>query len=75
MGEALTLKGFMSRSYENIDPGMYPSDLAECLEDLANEYLEGSGELECKHKSQEAALCQKTANILFSAAEKLRKLD
>lgn len=62
------------RTYEDIDPGMYPSDLAEAIDDLANEYEEAAGEEDCGHNPETAKACRKVANILKSAAEKLRKI-
>lgn len=60
--------------YEEIDPGMYPSDMADCLEDLANEVEMGAGELDCKDKTDTAKIYRKMSKILYQAADKLRKL-
>jgi hypothetical protein len=32
------------RTYHDIDPGLHPDELADCIEDLANEYLLASEE-------------------------------
>ncbi len=64
----------MSRSYEEIDPGMYPSDLADCLENLADEIEMGAGELECKDKYDTAKICRKMSKILYQASAKLKKI-
>lgn len=73
--KSLMEENYTPRSYDEIDPGMYPTELAECLLSLANEYEEGAGESECKHKDDVAKKCRKIAKILVNTAEKLRKLD
>lgn len=63
-----------ARTYDEIDPGMHPNDLAECFDDLAREYHEGAGECECKHNEEASRVCLKVQAVLEWAADKLRRI-